>query len=165
MGTKNTTCSSDSAKASLYETGLAYLKAGLHISSASEATKRPCWGAADSPNGRGGHHSATNDPNEWAILSERGDAILVNLKASNLICFDIDFREGADEANAKLMAWYEEHLKEDVEAGLARLHRSQNGGWHVFYRYDADDTRPPGAIFPELQVKWDGYVVLPMEAN
>lgn len=160
-----TTASAAVEAGSIYEQGLRYIEAGLYITTASEKTKRPCWGKADSPNKKGGHLSATIKPGEWEKLCERGDAIIVNLEASALICFDIDFRDGADEANAKLMAWYEEHLKADVDAGVARVHRSQNGGWHVFYKYDEDAPSPPGAIFPELQIKYRGYVLLPVEGG
>ena len=149
--------------APLLRQGQTYLGAGLHISTGNEATKRPSWGGADSPNGRGGHHSATNDPDEWRVLAERGDVIILNLKASGLICFDVDFRDGEDIANTKMESWLEEvGIEEEIEAGRARVHRSQNGGEHIFFRYPSDSARPPGAIFNELQVKWDGYVVLPV---
>jgi len=149
----------------LIREALTLAKQGIYVFPVNATTKRPVWSKEDSPNGRGGHLAATTDPEEIKKLFERGDGIGVHLKSSGLIAFDVDFREGADETNDKLDAWVAEHLEPDLEEEKVRVHISQNKGEHWIYRYDERNGRPPGAIFPELQVKWDGYIIWPTEGS
>lgn len=105
-------------------------------------------------NGGNGHHDATTDPatiEAWWNGQYSGYNIGLNCAASGVFALDVDPRNGGTETLARLMCDHGILPETAVSA-------TGGGGWHYLFRLNGRAPHKPG---PGIDIKADGYIVLP----
>jgi len=78
----------------------------------------------------------------------------ISAKASGLVIFDIDFRNGGS-ASA-----FNSYL-DDPETSTNTRVVNTPGGYHIYYRVNNPDLIYKGQLEPGIDIKYNGYVVAP----
>ncbi len=105
---------------------------------------------------QGGHHAATNDratlERWWKQSPESG--IGLNCEASGLVLVDVDPRKAGDKTLKQLREQYPDVFESSVEG------QTGGDGLHLFFLAE-EGKRYPGTLGAGIDVKKNGYVVLP----
>jgi hypothetical protein len=156
-GTKSTEIPSDDAPPLVWAEAYAGLKWQVFPLRAEGDLKAPHpmtkEGRAE---GQGAHHAGTDDRGAIRAWWGRSPAsgIGVNCKASGLVLVDVDPRKGGDKTLARLRKQFPGMIESSV-VGL-----TGGGGLHLFFLSE-EGARYPGTLGDGIDVKHNGYVVLP----
>jgi hypothetical protein len=122
----------------------------MHVFPCAYGTKAPLSGSR-------GHLDATRDASTIRrLFAQRSRLnVAVNPRASGLVVLDVDVRNGGDETLASLER---EHGRLPDTPRV--LSGSQDGSTHFFFR-DPGAVRFPARLGPGVDVKHDGYTLLP----
>jgi hypothetical protein len=112
----------------------------------------PCL-ADKSPSTKNGHLDASNDPDEIRQIFVTHPWVNIGVRTGDVAGFDvldIDPKNGGD-------FWY--NLNRD-RIPLTRVHKTQSGGMHIFFRHRPGLRSSAGKVAPGVDIRADGAYVI-----